>query len=111
MLFTRSVLVPSSNTVANGSIGIDSEADDISVTSNKIFGSTTGILSFTSVPAIQSNTITDSPIGIDLFCNANSNVHSNILTDVGIALYRLLPAMDTSNTYFNVGTIRARDGC
>lgn len=101
----------SANTVANGLFaGIVAESDGVSVTSNKIFGSARGIIFFASVPAIQSNTITNSKIGIDFACNADPNVHSNIIMDAGTALNLVPSAITTSNTYFNVGTIRT-GGC
>jgi hypothetical protein len=100
----------SANTVVNGAEGIDAYADGISVTSNKMVGSTTGIVLGTSIAAIQSNSITDSKVGIDFSCSANPNVHSNIITDVGIALNRVPAAVGTGNTYFNAGKIRT-GGC
>jgi hypothetical protein len=101
----------SDNTVMNsGTIGIDAEADGVSVTSNKIFGSPTGIRLMTSVAAVQNNTITKSPIGIDFQCNADPNVFSNIITDAGTGLNSVPSAIGPRDTYFNVGTIRA-GGC
>lgn len=105
----------SANTVINAPPpnsggGIVAEADDVSVTSNKIFGSQTGILVLASSVAAIQNTITDSLVGIDLFCSANANVHSNIFTDVGTALHFVPSATATrNNAYFNVDTIRT--GC
>lgn len=93
----------------NSGGGIVAEADDVSVTSNKIFGSQTGILVLASSVAAIQNTITDSLVGIDLFCSANAKVHSNIFTDVGTALHFVPSATATPNTYFNVDTIRT--GC
>src|SRR5215469_9477749 len=99
----------SANTVVNGAKGIDTSSDSISVSSNKIFRSVTGIVLGTSIAAIQSNSITDSNVAIDFSCSANPNVHSNIITDAGTALNRVPSAVATSNRYFNVGTIRT--GC
>jgi len=101
----------SANTVVNApDAGIIAGADGISVTSNNIFGSATGIEFFMSVPTIQGNTITNSRVGIDFVCNADPNVHSNIINDVGTALKLVPSAIATSNKYFNVGTIRT-GGC
>lgn len=96
----------SANTVVDGTVGIDTSSDGIAVTSNRIFATGTGINLQTSVAPIESNSITDSRVGIDFICSANPNVHSNIITDAGTALSRVPSAVATSNTYFNVGTIR-----
>jgi len=101
----------SANTVANGNEGIVAAADGISVTSNKISGmATKGIVVETLRAAIQSNTIAKSTIGIDFQCNANPNVHSNIITDAGTGLNFVPAAIGPRDTFFNVGTIRT-GGC
>lgn len=97
----------SGNTLVHGSTGIFTETDGVSVTSNKIFGTVIGIsMSGVSVAAIHSNSITNSRTGIDFLCFADPNVHSNIITDARKALDNVPSAVATSNTYFNVDTIR-----
>jgi len=80
------------------------------VTSNKIFGSPTGIQVLTPVAAIQGNSITKSTTGFDFQCFADPNVHSNIIMDTGTALNSVPSAIVPRDTYFNVGRIRA-GGC
>jgi len=101
----------SGNTVVNaGGIGIVDQSDGVAVTSNKIFGSPTGIQLLTSVAAIQSNSITKSTTGVDFQCGADPNVRSNIIMDTGTALNSVPSAIAPRDAYFNVGTIRA-GGC
>jgi hypothetical protein len=102
------------NTVTNASpipaTGIFAQADGVSVTSNNIFGTAEGIFVNTSIAAIQSNSIADSRIGIEFSCTFNPNVHSNVITDAQRALNGVPSGLASSNTYFNVDTIRA-GGC
>jgi hypothetical protein len=105
----------SRNTVVNSGLeGIDAAADGVSVTSNKIINtnsnnSSVGILLFTSVATVQGNVITNANAGIDFSCAANPNVHSNIIMDAASAVVNVPSAINTINSYANVGTIRS--GC
>jgi parallel beta-helix repeat protein len=102
----------SGNTVANNLVGILVYPDGTSIIANKIFGSTVnGIyMANTSVAVIQGNSITGSPVGIEFNCGANSNAHSNTITDVGTALDSVPSGLAVTNSYFNVGTIRTSCG-
>jgi hypothetical protein len=101
------------NTVNSGE-GIDTAADAVSVTSNKIINTnnnntSVGILLFTSVATIQGNVITNANAGIDFNCKLNPNVHSNTILDAGTGVVNVPSATITTNSYANVGTIRT--GC
>lgn len=108
----------SGNTIVNAFYGVYASADGVSVTSNKILGTgivfggaTTGISLFTTVAAIQGNSITQAGIGIEFNCTANSMVKSNTINDAAaVGVDRVPATVPTTNTYFNVATIRT-GGC
>ena len=97
--------------VVNGGVGIDAAADGVSVTSNKIINTNSnnsiGILLYTSVATVQGNVITNANAGIDFSCFANPNVHSNIIMDAASGVVNVPSAINTVNSYANVGTIRS----
>jgi hypothetical protein len=105
----------SRNTVINSSeYGIDTAADEVSVTNNKIINTNShnysiGIVLFTAVGTIQSNSIANANAGIGFNCSLNPNVHSNTITDAGVGVVNVPSTITTSNSYSNVGTIRS--GC
>lgn len=103
--------VSSNTTVASG-IGIVAGADGVSVTGNKILGSlSTGISVTTAAAPIQSNTIVSTPVGIDFGCINNASVNSNILSEIANGLNNVPGGVTTTNSYFNVGTIRSAGTC
>jgi parallel beta-helix repeat protein len=101
----------SGNTLLDDSIGILLDADGVSTTGNKIYascpagavaGSCRGIQINTLVPAVQNNTIINSPIGIDFNCVANPNVHSNTITDGTTGLAQVPVGTTSTNTFYGV---------
>jgi hypothetical protein len=99
-----------SNVLVNNWIGVDSsQSDAVSITSNKIFESFWAIES-ASMALIQNNTIVESAVGIEFVCTANPNVHSNTISDGPKGLDNVPAAIVSTNSYFNVGTIRT-GGC
>jgi parallel beta-helix repeat protein len=101
----------SGNTITNTSIGVAAETDGLSVTSNKIFNvQQEGIgIVFTSLPTIKGNSISNAPIGIKFYCNADNNVLSNAITDATTGVDSVPAGVATNNKYYSVGTIRT--GC
>jgi hypothetical protein len=102
------------NVVNGGGVGIFTAADAVSVTSNKIINtdsnnSSIGISLFTSVATVQGNVITNANAGIGFNCTANPNVHSNTIMDAASGVVNVPSAINTTNSYANVGTIRS--GC
>jgi parallel beta-helix repeat protein len=100
------------NTLVNNAIGIRAESDTVAITSNKVFSSTMqGILiAAPHLPAIQSNTIVGNLVGIEFFCQADPNVHSNTILDTTTGLSHVPTAIVSTNSYFSVDTIRT-GGC
>jgi hypothetical protein len=101
----------SGNTIQNLTTGIFAASSGISVVSNTIANSVQSGISLEGLPAtIQGNTITGSPVGIEFNCTDDPNVRSNAISDVGIGLDRVPSETVSSNSYFNVPTIR-QGGC
>jgi len=101
----------SGNTLTNNVIGIDIQGDGVSISGNKIFGNTLyGIQVLTSVALVKGNTITGGPVGIEFACYANPNVMSNIITDAATGTDQVPSGVSTSNSYFDVGSLRT-GGC
>jgi hypothetical protein len=104
----------SGNTVmAANNTGIWAATDGVLVMSNKIFDTPYGISLFTSVATIQGNNIANAFVGIEFkptSCYADPNVHSNTITDVGIGIDQVPTSVTSTNTYYNVGTIKT-GGC
>lgn len=101
----------SGNTLIGNQAGILAYADGLSVTSNKILNSSSVAIALnTSVAAITGNTITSAPTGIDFQCFADINVNTNTIIDATTGLLDVPSSATTSNSYFNVATIRS-GGC
>lgn len=103
----------SSNTLVNSFVGISADADSVSISGNKVLNSVdVGILlGGTTSSAIQSNTILGGPIGIEFSCFSDANVQSNTINDVGTALNDVPSLLASTNTYYNVATIRNGGFC
>lgn len=103
----------SGNTVVGSGTGIFVAGFDTvftaSATSNKIFGSNTGISVFSNLATVKSNTITNSTIGIEFQCTS-STVQFNTIMESGTALDTVPTGLASPNTYFSVGTIRTGGG-
>lgn len=105
----------SGNTImAANQTGIYAIADGAPVTSNKILSTTYGVSVFTPIATIQGNVITNAFTGIEFnptlsFCYPNPNVHSNTITDAATGVDHVPAAVSTTNTYYNVATIKT--GC
>jgi hypothetical protein len=101
----------SGNQLITDGTAIAINGDGVSATSNNIFlSSTEGILVNSASPAVQRNTITGCPIGIELNGFADGNVHSNTIRDAGVGLDQVPAGFAVSNSYFNVGTIVINSG-
>ncbi len=100
----------SNNVLTDNVAGIVAGADAVAVSANKIFGSSyEAIILTTSAATIANNTIMNTPAGIDFGCIANGNVHSNTIIDAVSGVVGVPAAVATTNSYFNVGTVRT--GC
>jgi Periplasmic copper-binding protein (NosD) len=108
----------SGNTLLDDSIGILLNADGVSATGNKIYdscpagavaGSCRGIQVNSAVPAVQDNTIINSPIGIEFNCVANPNVHSNTITNSTTGLAQVPAGTTSTNALY--GVFRTRTSC
>jgi hypothetical protein len=103
----------SRNTVDSVPVGIDVETDDVSVTSNTIYGAANGeigIIANSAVAPVTGNSVAQVSIGILLDCKADTNVHSNTILDAFVALYEVPGGTLGVNQYYNVGTING-GGC
>lgn len=93
------------NTIIDDGTAIAINADGVSVTGNHIFmSSTQGILVNSALPAVQRNTITGCPIGIELNGNGDVNVHSNTIIGGGIGLDQVPAGFAAIDSYFDVAT-------
>jgi hypothetical protein len=109
-IFSNVAGAATGNTVMNSGVGINTGADGVSITFNKILNvSSVGIDVSTSAAAIQGNNITNTSVGIDFECNANPNVRSNTIMDATNGIAHVPSSVVTPNMYFSVGTIRS--GC
>lgn len=96
------------NILINNSTGIATDVDNVvSITGNKIRDGGSGILLQAAGSPIKSNTITHTSVGIEFNCFADTNVHSNTISDSGTAVDNIPSGTATSNSYFNVATIRS----
>ncbi len=78
----------------------------MSVTNNDIFySSIEGIAVFSGLPAVQHNTITHTPIGIDFACNGDGGMKLNTIMDAGTGQANLPAGFASTNSFFNVQTI------
>ena len=101
----------SGNTLTGNQYGILTGADGMPVTGNRIFNSSVaGISMFTTQATITGNSITNAAAGINFQCFVNLNVNTNTIIDVSTGLLNVQPLVTSSNTYFNVATIRSA-GC
>jgi hypothetical protein len=101
----------SGNIVEQAGIGIQTSADAVSVTSNRLSGISTGIGLQTSVGVVKSNIIMDSEVGIEFNCNTNTHVGSNTINTANTGLNRVPTAIGTgTNKVFSAPTVRT-GGC
>jgi hypothetical protein len=102
----------SGNTMINGDgKEISLNGDRVSANSNDIFmcGSA-GISVNSALPAVQHNTITGCPVGIELNGFADGSVRSNTIMDGGVGVDGVPAGFAVSNSYYNVGTIMVSVG-
>jgi len=102
--------VAHNNLITDGTaIAINSDGKTggtISVTGNDIFySSEEGIVVNSGLPAVQHNTITHTPIGIDYRCNGDVSMKSNTIMDAGTGEANLPAGFAPTNSFFNVQTI------
>ena len=109
----------SGNSVTSTSNGIQTNADGILVTSNKLSKNGVGIDLGTSIGGVKSNIIIDAGLnGIEFRCNKNPNVLSNVINGAygtgavtGVGLSDVPLALNTStNKVFNAQIVRT-GGC
>jgi hypothetical protein len=100
----------SKNTVIGTALGIYMSGD-ASVTSNTIYNSYVGMEGFLGSAQVTGNAIIQSNYAIDFACNTATNTHSNTILGAAQALAGVPTGLASSNAYYNVGTIRAGDGC
>jgi hypothetical protein len=101
----------SGNTLLSNKTGIFTSADGVSVTGNKILnGATVGIVANTPAATIQGNTIISTPTGINAGCFADGNLGANTIIDATTGVAFLLDGAATTNSYFDVATLRS-GGC
>lgn len=97
-------LITDGTAIAIGSDGLT--GGNISVTYNDIFySSVQGILVNSGIPAVQHNTITHVPIGIEFACHGDSSVNTNTIMDAGVGIDNLPVGFASSNSYFNLQAI------
>jgi parallel beta helix pectate lyase-like protein len=78
----------------------------MSVTNNDIFySSEEGIVVSSGLPAVQHNTITHTPIGLDFACNGDDSMKLNTIMDAGTGEANLPVGFASTNSFFNVQTI------
>jgi hypothetical protein len=100
----------SGNTVTNVFYGVQAAADELSVTSNKIFNvQSSGVFLNSPLATVKGNSISNSPTGIEFNCYPNNNVHSNTINDATTGVDSVPAGVATSNGYYNVATVRT--GC
>jgi nitrous oxidase accessory protein NosD len=102
----------SANTVVNAAgLGIGTIPGGVSLTSNTIYNvpNGDGISVDSSVAPVTGNTIIAAGLGIEFFCTAGSNVHSNTIQGTLEGVWDV-PLAAAANTYYDVGTIRGTEG-
>ena len=104
--------ITKNNLVDNGaaiSIGGDGfTGGNASITNNTIMNSSVEGISVNAsslLPAVQKNTITDCPIAVELNGNNDTSVSSNTIADSPVGLDQAPAGFSASNTYYNVGTL------
>jgi len=60
---------------------------------------------YSGLPAVQHNTITHTPIGIDFACNGDGSMKLNTIMDAGTGQANLPVGFASTNSFFNVQTI------
>jgi hypothetical protein len=100
----------SKNTLVNNGTGVVVSSDQVSVTGNKIWSGTRGILVNSALPVVQSNMITGCQVGIGLNGFADGSVRSNTIMDGAVGLDGVPVGFTVSNFYYNVGTIMVNGG-
>jgi len=103
----------SGNTITNSGKGtgiVIEPGTQVSVTSNKIYDTQTGISLFGPV-SVQSNIITQAYNAIDFNCQVDNSVSSNTISVIhNDGLAHVPGAVTSTNTYYNVHTISG-GGC
>lgn len=100
-----------SNTLITDGTAIAINGDGVAATSNNIFmSSNVGISVNAALPAVQRNTITGCPIGIELNGFGDGSVHSNTINDGGVGLDQVPVGFAAVNSYYNVSTIMVNVG-
>ena len=101
----------SGNNVQLTNTGIQTYADGVSVTSNRLSILEHGIDVETSVGTVKGNIIMYASPGIEFNCKANPNVRSNVINYSGPGLDRVPSGISTgTNKIFNSDIIRT-GGC
>jgi hypothetical protein len=95
----------SDNIVINWDFGMV-DVDVASLMANTVWNTTEAILLGETGATVESNTITQAIDGIDFVCHTGT-VKSNTFNDVGTGLNNVPLGVSSTNTYFNVGEIRA----
>ena len=105
--------VVSGNTITGGQAGIDVFAPG-SITSNHISGSSVAGIYFEAPGAngatVKTNTITQSPIGIEFNCFTGT-VSGNIINGTAKGIDMVPAAFTEVNTFYNVPTVRTNGAC
>jgi len=102
----------SGNSIGMASIGIEDQADRVSVTSNQLVSpqNGTGIDLRTAIGEVKGNSIGGYSIGIEFNCKANPNVDGNTTTFSGIGFDKVPSGINTStNKIFD--STNMRKGC
>jgi hypothetical protein len=101
----------SGNNVEQTGIGIQTYADGVLVTSNRLSFNISGIDLQTSVGAVKGNIIMSGSTGIEFNCNANPHVSSNTINEPFTGLDHVPSGLSTAtNKVFNAGIVRT-GGC
>ena len=105
--------VVSGNTITGGQVGIEVAAPG-SITSNHISGSSVAGIYFEAPGAngatVKTNTITQSPIGIEFNCGTGT-VSGNIINGTAKGIDMVPAAFTEVNTFYNVPTVRTNGAC
>jgi hypothetical protein len=101
---THNNLITDGTAIAIGSDG--NTGGTLSVTNNDIFySSEEGIVVNSGLPAVQHNTITHTPIGLDYRCNGDGSMKLNTIMDTDTGQANLPAGFASTNSFFNVQTI------
>ncbi len=82
----------------------------VTITSNKVERNANGIILDIGPSTAQSNTISDSTIGIEFDCTSGNTVSKNFINDASTGINLVPSGFVGSNSYFSVDTIRS-GGC